>query len=206
MKQVPLVSFSCEPQGLSDLGDGSGVKGAHRLEEWGGFGLGGIGSQMETAQHGQRAARVTLSGGEVFWNCQCSLSIKGWTSDIYFWRDFTYKDTGQTWKGLLLEYAQMQQGAYCVRCSGRQEELNDLFAVFGHKIFTLLCVACGNEVTDLLHELHQSFLQGSNGKALMRNFLVSFVYFNNTTYLCHIGWQQSLQFLDDEQAKSTSGV
>lgn len=33
-----------------------------------------------------------------------------------------------------------------------------------------------------------------------------FVYFNNSTYLSHIGWQQSLQFLDDEQTKRTSGV
>lgn len=101
---------------------------------------------------------------------------------------------------MLLEDTQVQQGAYCVRRSGRQEELDDLSAVFGHEVFTLLCVALGYEVTDLLHELHQSFLQGSDGKATMRNRVCfdEFIFFNSTTYLSHIGWQQSLQFLDDE--------
>lgn len=135
------------------LGDGVGVTGTHRLEEGGGFGSGGVGRQVEAAQHGQRAARVALGGGESLWN----------------------------WKRLLLEDTQVQQGAYCVRRSGRQEELDDLSAVFGHEVFALLCVALGYEVTDLLHELHQGFLS-------------------------HIGWQQGLQFLDDEQTKRTGGV
>lgn len=110
------------------------------------------------------------------------------------------RHAGRTWKGLLLEDTQVQQGAYCVRRSGRQEELDDLSAVFGHEVFTLLCVALGYEVTDLLHELHQSFLQGSDGKATMRNRVCSdeFIFSSSTTYLSHIGWQQSLQFLDDE--------
>lgn len=33
-----------------------------------------------------------------------------------------------------------------------------------------------------------------------------FFFFNSTTYLSHIGWQQRLQFLDDEQTKRTGGV
>lgn len=70
-------------------------------------------------------------------------------------RTSTYEDTaGPTWKGLLLEYTQVQQGAYRVRRSGRQQELDDLSAVLGHKVFTLLCVALGYQVADLLHELH----------------------------------------------------
>lgn len=84
---------------------------------------------------------------------------------------------------MLLEDTQVQQGAYCVRRSGRQEELDDLSAVFGHEVFALLCVALGYEVTDLLHELHQSFLQGSDGKATMTNrvcfdpfFLIFFIF------------------------------
>lgn len=178
MKHDALVRVSHEPQGRSDLGDGVGVKGTHRLEEGGGFGSGGVGSQMETTQHGQRAARVTLGGREVLWNCQ-SVKLQLQTAPVIFSSlqcDITHKDTGQTWNVLLLEYTQVQQGAYCVRCSGRQEELDNLLAVFGDKIFTLLCVATGYEVTDLLHELHQSFLQGNDGKALMRNGLFSFVF------------------------------
>lgn len=102
---------------------------------------------------------------------ECSAATTDRTSSLSLWWDVTHRDTGPTWKGFLLKYAQVQQGAYCVRSSRRQEELDNLFAVFGHKIFTLLCVATGYEVTDLLHELHQSFLQGDDGKALMRNCL-----------------------------------
>lgn len=71
MKHNPLARvFPCGPQGRSDLGDGVGMKGTHRLEEGGGLGSGGIGSQVETTQHGQRAAGVALGRREALWNCQ----------------------------------------------------------------------------------------------------------------------------------------
>lgn len=66
----PGQGFSREPQGQSDLGDGVGVTGTHRLEEGGGLGSGGVGRQVEAAQHGQRAARVALGGGKSLWNCK----------------------------------------------------------------------------------------------------------------------------------------
>lgn len=97
-----------------------------------------------------------------------------------------WRHAGQTWKGLLLEDTQVQQGAYCVRRSGRQEELDDLSAVFGHEVFTLLCVALGYEVTDLLHELHQSFLQGSDGKVMMRHCVCFYVFIFLTAQLTSV--------------------
>lgn len=65
-----VEGFAREAQGRSDLGDGVGVTGTHRLEEGGGFGSGGVGRQVEAAQRGQRAARVALGGGKSLCNCK----------------------------------------------------------------------------------------------------------------------------------------
>lgn len=48
----------------SDLGDGIGVMDTHRLEERGSLGLGGVGTQVNAAQHSQRAAWLTVRGKE----------------------------------------------------------------------------------------------------------------------------------------------
>ncbi len=53
--------------GGSDLGDGIGVMDTHRLEERGGLRFGGVGTQVKSAQHSQRAARLTVRGEEHLW-------------------------------------------------------------------------------------------------------------------------------------------
>lgn len=78
-----------------------------------------------------------------------------------------WRKTRLTWKGLLLEQTEVQQSAYCVRRSRREEEFNYRRAVFGHKIFTLLRVTLWYKITDLLHDLHQGFLRGAEAKVVM---------------------------------------
>lgn len=58
----------------------------------------------------------------------------------------------------------MQESAYCVRGSRRQEELDYLHAVFGDEVIALVLVAVWYEIADLAHELHQSILWGEKEK------------------------------------------
>lgn len=67
-----------------------------------------------------------------------------------------------TWNGLLLEQTEVQESAYSVRGSRRQEEFDYLLAVFGDKVITSLFVALRYKTADVFHELHQSVLQRHN--------------------------------------------
>lgn len=67
-----------------------------------------------------------------------------------------------TWNGLLLEQTEVQESAYSVRGSRRQEEFDYLLAVFGDKVITSLFVALRYKTADVFHELHQSILQRHN--------------------------------------------
>lgn len=71
------------------LRDGIRVMDTHRLEERGSQMFGGVESQVKSAEHRQRAARLTIRGG------------------------------GQLWNRLLLEQTHMQKSTYGVRGSGR---------------------------------------------------------------------------------------
>lgn len=61
---------------MGDLGDGVGVMDTHRLEERGGLRLGGVETQVEAAQHSQRAAKVTIRDEEQLWGIS-----RGFTSN-----------------------------------------------------------------------------------------------------------------------------
>lgn len=71
--------MNCSP----DLGDSIGVMETHGLEERGGFRLGGVGSQVESAQHGQCAARVAVRGGRDLYNCQSGTRNSGQTDTVF---------------------------------------------------------------------------------------------------------------------------
>lgn len=63
-----------------------------------------------------------------------------------------------TWNCLFLEQTEVQESAYSVRGSRRQEEFDYLLAVFGDKVITPLLVALRYKIADVFHELHQSVL------------------------------------------------
>lgn len=69
--------------GRPDLGDSIGVMETHGLEERGGFRLGGVGSQVESAQHGQCAARVAIRGGSDLCNYQSGNRNAGQTDTVF---------------------------------------------------------------------------------------------------------------------------
>lgn len=198
----------------SDLGDSIGVIQTHGLEERGSLRFGGVGTHVKSAQYSERAARLAVRGEDhlcviirvLTWWWKCEIQVKPITC--------IHCKTRLTWNSLLLKETEVQQSAYCVRCSGRQEEFDYLRAIFGDKIVTLLLVALWHKITDLIHELHQSILQGKKGK--MATFTWCDVWrgiraWSNTkwsrkSHLSHIGGQQGLQFLDDKQTQGADRV
>lgn len=67
--------FSVSGSRGSDLGDGIGVMDAHRLEERGSLSFGGVDAQVKSAQHSQRAARLTIRGEEQLWGISGALNL-----------------------------------------------------------------------------------------------------------------------------------